>query len=537
MEIRVPFGDVFEDSVASDSHAEPSSSSHYIATERSPQLHVLIPASETNDRLCKTLLSSFLLNYPSPTLINFGKVFTGDTWDKGSHAGKIGGVYDFLSKDEKVYDGDLVLVIDGYDVWFQLPPEVLVKRYITLIRAANKRLQTQYGFTLASSKEPAARRRDETVQKYTQTVIFGADKLCWPNASDEPACASLPESILPPDVYGPETDKDSEGFKNRPKYLNSGALIGPVNDVRAIYERALEKIGQGRGAVGDQFIFAEILGEQEHSRQKFLATAATPCYVNPFGDLFPSISYSNTANMVGNSTSIVDQDLEFSAGLDYTSSLFQTMTHSADDIRYIVFSNTSHSDSGSSPEELPPDILSARLPFPVNDLFNNLTTNTIIPLSFDLDSLPAIDSNTWNDVQLAVNRKSTSSGYSTVPTLLHVNGDKSILDSWWPSMWYQQYARALLRQYIRTPQPFIWGSTTGKDTMWDLRGGRGGVWTADGRWSEWGRICQGVERTVFGDDKGIWGEEAGDGRTWNYWGQQVTGKVELLGAISHENVE
>ena len=100
-----------------------------LRARQQPSFHVLIPASETNKKLCKTLLSSFVLNYPSPTLINFKEVFTGDGWDKGAHAGKIKGVYDFLSKDKKVR---------GYDVWFRLPPEVMVKRYHTLIHEANE---------------------------------------------------------------------------------------------------------------------------------------------------------------------------------------------------------------------------------------------------------------------------------------------------------------------------------------------------------------------------------------------------------------
>jgi len=42
---------------------------------------------------------------------------------------------------------------------------------------------------------------------------------------------------------------------------------------------------------------------------------------------------------------------------------------------------------------------------------------------------------------------------------------------------------------------------------------------------EWGDVCKGVEESVFADGKGEWGVEEGDGKTWNGWGSQVTGKV------------
>lgn len=489
---------------------------------RGPSFHVLIPASETNDKLCKTLLSAFVLNYPPPTLINFGQVFTGDSWDKGSHAGKIKGVYDFLIKDEKVHDDDLVLIIDGYDVWFQLTPEVLVKRYHKLIHDANQRLRNQYGTVL--EEKPWKGVQKKKVQRYVQTVVFGADKLCWPNQPDDPACASLPEPTLPRNAYGSHTDQDPEGYTNRPKYLNSGTIIGRVDDVRAIYERALEKVDQDLGAIGDQFVFAEILGEQEYHRQLFISNMARPCYY-PLFNAFPfSKTLSPPIKAVKNMTLPQNRRYDFSIGLDYTSYLFQTMTHSSDDIAFISYANISSSTlprsfSQISSLSLSLDVNTARPPFPTNDTAIALATGKLLPLSANLDSLPPPAQNTWLKQPLATNLHSLS-----VPTLLHINGDKSLLDSWWPSLWYQPHARALLRAYTRTPQPFLWGTVDGEEKTWDRRGGRGGFWKTDGWWMEWGDVCKGVEDTVFADGKGFWGLEEGDGRLYNAWGQQITGR-------------
>ena len=494
---KLPFADILNDASQSQSSLQASAQHQnndtltYSAL-REPSFHVLIPASETNEKLCKTLLSGFILNYPPPTLINFGQVFTGDNWDKGSHAGKIKGVYDFLSKDKKVYDDDLVLVIDGYDVWFQLPPEVLVQRYHKIIRDANQRLRKQYGTVLEA--KPWKGGQKKKVQRYMQTVIFGADKLCWPNAPEDPACASLPESTLPRNAYGPNTDQDPKGLTSRPRYLNSGTVIGRVDDVRAIYERALEKVDQGLGAIGDQFVFAEILGEQEFQRQLLMSNMARPWYY-PLFNTFPySHPLSPSAKAVKNTTLAQNRRYDFSIGLDYTSSLFQTMTHSSDDIAFITYTNVTSSSlpqsfSPVSSLSLPLDINTSRPPFPTNDTLIALATSKLLPLSASLDILPHPTQNSWLSQAIATNLHSLS-----VPTLLHINGDKSLLDSWWPSLWYQPYARALLRAYMRTPQPFLWGTVDGEEKTWDRRGGRGGVW-----------------------------------RTYNPWGQQITGKVQDKG--------
>ncbi|KAL9100312.1 MAG: hypothetical protein Q9163_004291 [Psora crenata] len=181
-----------------------------------PFFHLLIPASQSNPDLCKNLLSAFILGYPSPTLINWGlDAKEGSVFKESTiHTAKIGGVYDFLNDESRVKDDDLVLIIDGYDVWFQLPPHVLIERYHELVEEADLRLKGRYGMI---SEDQNGDEIPERVPKYTQTVIWGADKICWPNPMEDPACAAVPHSTLPKDVYGPETDKDPEAFLNRPR--------------------------------------------------------------------------------------------------------------------------------------------------------------------------------------------------------------------------------------------------------------------------------------------------------------------------------
>jgi hypothetical protein len=141
------------------------------------------------------------------------------------------------------------------------------------------------------------------------------------------------------------------------------------------------------------------------------------------------------------------------------------------------------------------------------------STNTTSPFRNEPTDLPSIlhpdslpTALPWKQIPLATNIHVPS-----IPVLLHFNGDKSYLESWWPNMWYHSYARSLLRRYIRSPPPAT------------QRGGRGGVWTDDGRWFSWGDMCGGWEEEVFGDGLGRWGKEGkGDGKTYDTWGKAIT---------------
>ncbi|KAL8923857.1 MAG: hypothetical protein Q9172_002945 [Xanthocarpia lactea] len=492
-----------------------------------PSFHLLLPATESNSNFCKTLLSTFALAYPPPTLINYGKKFDGDSWDKGSHAGKIRGVYDFLSDKKKVKDEDMVLVVDGYDAWFQLPPAIMIKRYQQLIIEANNRLRRRYGTELKIAEGEGG---SEMGPKYIQTVVFGADKLCWPNGLSEPACAAVPYSTLPKDVYGPLTDTDPEGFLNRPRYLNSGTVMGPAKDVRAIYGVAVEKVEKdNRGTLGDQFVFAEIFGEQEYQREsQRLSTqgAGGRWYEWLSSALGASDSPLATNQTINNMTVIPGRRYEFGIGLDYTSAMFQTMTHSAHDIDFLTYNDSTsfpeimaeHQYLRAFPSVPPMDIQYAHGPLWYSSPGNHSLEpkdSILLPHSDKLDDLPGhLD---WFEVPLATNLYT-----GTVPSLLHINGDKSLLDDWWPSMWYHPYGRALVRRYIRSTQTrqAARAAAAGGQTWWDVRGGRGGVWTDTGLWMSWGEVCKNAE-DVFQDGKGKWGREEGSRKVTNGFGKVV----------------
>ena len=498
----------------------------------SPSFHLLIPASKKNPNLCKTLLSSFLLNYPSPTLINYGKVFDESKWGKGSHTGKIRGVYEFLSDDKKVKDDDLVLIIDGYDVWFQLPPQILIERYYTLISEANERLRRRYGMIVHEKSRGSG--ETEMIQKYSQKVLFAADKICWPNSAQDPACAAVPYSTLPKNIYGPETDNDPQSFLMRPRYLNSGTVIGPVAQVRKLYDYAVKKAEEeGRGTIGDQYVFAEILGEQEYQRevQRKSSQGTGGRWLDWLSDALGTSESPLAANTtINNMTAMPGQNYEFAIGLDYESQLFQTMTHSIDDVEYITYNDSAlvshiqetYPSLSSRPLSLPVDVQRAEPPFsyaaPGNR--NDETKDSILlPFSPNLDNIK--EEPTWYEVPLATNVITSST-----PTMLHFNGDtKHLLADWWPLMWYFSSSRVLLRRYMRSTK----GAAAAREAAegglnwWDTRGGRGGVWTDKNLWMGWKEVCKRTEDAVFADGRGVWGKEEGDGRIVNFFGKVLAG--------------
>ena len=494
-------------------------------TKTNPSFHLLIPASESNAKLCKTLLSSFVLGYPSPTLINYKKVFEDNGWDNGTHVGKIRGVYDYLRDGANMADDDLVLIIDGYDVWFQLPPDIMITRYHSVVEDANKRLRHRYGtITRDKPDEPGQK---ETVPRYRQSVIFASDKICWPNQPEDPACAAVPFSTLPKNIYGPQTDKDPESYLNRPRFLNSGTIIGKVADVRAIYEYALIKVEEeNRGTIGDQFVFAEIFGEQEYQREILRQTTRNEFgwfLSKVWGDLDSPLDANMTIKPV---SPIPGKNYEFSLGLDYGSELFQTMTHSSNDVEFVRYNDSSvlddiqekHISLHSIPFYLPADLLKADDPFwyasPGNHSKDPID-GILLPFSSKLDTINDIEP-TWEEVPLATNLFVPS-----IPTLLHINGDKSLLSTWWSSIWFHPHGRALLRRYIRSSQTSLAAeaATEGGLSWWDTRGGRGGVWTDRETWMSWGEVCKKTEEEVFGDGLGRWGKEMGSVSTTNVFGK------------------
>lgn len=152
-------------------------------------LHLLIAATTSNKYLCRLLLSAAVLNYPVPTLINWGAEIDHSPFDQ--HLDKVNRILEYL-KSFALEDGeDLVIIVDAYRVLFQLRSDVLIRRFFAVREAADQRA------ALAVEPQVASRHQIQ------HTVIFGSDKLCWPSRRGKRhACWAVPQFPLPPNSFG-----------------------------------------------------------------------------------------------------------------------------------------------------------------------------------------------------------------------------------------------------------------------------------------------------------------------------------------------
>ncbi|KAK2592077.1 hypothetical protein QQS21_010213 [Conoideocrella luteorostrata] len=378
------------------------------------RVHLLIPANRADYRLCRTLASTLVNRYPSPTLINWEQQ-PGDASMNGYDmtTGKNWGVLQFLRSLPSEADQDLVIMVDAYDVIFQLPLDVVLQRYEAINKQATDRLIRQHG--------------EEQVLRYglNQTIIMGAEKYCWPLNHKHPACWAVPASPLPPDVYGSRTDRGN-GEKSRPRWLNSGTIMGPVGDLRKLYEHAHMLWTAYDTDGGDQDYFSNIYGRQELSRQQLRGSKE---WIFGFGKTYKekSLIWPHMET----------QHVDYHLGVDLSSSLFQMMNGAIGDVSSVVHSASAEVEAKDR-QHRTAGVYGAPFPFP-DDLLQSR-----IPNGGQINGQPDI---TWRDVSLFTNFYARC-----IPAVLHYNGDvKSSVDKSWRAQWWQGRGREMVR--LRTSEP------------------------------------------------------------------------------------
>ncbi|KAK5942280.1 hypothetical protein PMZ80_004843 [Knufia obscura] len=406
-------------------------------------LHLIVPATSSNHHLCQLLLSAAILGYPSPTLINWNAPEDED--DYVQHLTKVEGILNHLNSLEPQHDDDLVLMVDGYDAWFQLPPSVLIERYHSLVRDSSG----QYSRT--GTRHLLVRRSS------LDTVFFGQDKLCWPGGRSRAACWAVPDSTLSLQAFGPDTDHGIVEH-NRPRWLNSGTIMGPVKDVRDVFIATLEKIRANHTENSDQFYFANVFAEQSYARQ--------PAEV-------PTLSEEETVEI----PDIPDgQRTEYHIGIDYESALFQTVAFYEDYIAWVMYNQSS--DSMKSDHKhfnpyhhfaLPEDLQDSSPLDTLPEKGKRLATSHSSMLAEALGS--------WSSLPLGVNTITKQ-----VFPLIHFTGKKGYREMWWHRNWFYPYAGDLLRH------------------KQSLEEGVGDAWTAgqEVKVIPWSSLCGRYEEYLFG---------------------------------------
>lgn len=393
--------------------------------EEPRNIHLLIPATHADDQLCKGLLSASLLGYPAPVLINWNKSFTdevlaeGMDFRPGSHLAKPRGLYNYLQNFDNSAANDLVIVVDGLDAWFQLPPSVYLDRFGLISRRADDRVEQEVG--------PWA------VETYNihNKVVFSSTKNCWPLEFNKPGAFAIPESPQGPGFYGKDTDKVIEskdpdqwgGFRNfRNRFINSGGITGSLEGVRDLCDRTTEysTMPEHDYHGSDQGIMADIFGEQEMWRD--LVTSGSPGNP-PNVDLYKAFELHE------------EKRYEFGISLDYEELLVLSTGEHGNQTAWIRYNDRkeiaklSKADGYAHPyvASLPADLGRAEAPFPADHILHKIRT--------------------WADIPLFTNIRT---GYT--PAVVHHNEwaheAKTKFGATWPQMWFQPFAQKLYDRII-----------------------------------------------------------------------------------------
>lgn len=486
----------------------------------SPNFHLVLSALEHDHEFCKSTLSAMIMNYPPPTIVSvFGRPEKEPEWEQE----KLKGMLAYLEDKKIVQDDDLVMLVDGRNTWFQLPSEIMIRQYMHTMQDSNRRVKSIFG------------------KGYTQTIMFGAKRTC---DEDHTACSYMSSSpLMPRDLYRAGKGPIDRTTFSPAAYLNADMVMGPAKELRILFQTAASMFEKTKSqSTTLQSVMSTLFFEQMLARET-IKRKRQPTFLKAFDYITKTLTGLGSRTETRKFTLQMGRQYEFSIGLDYMHTLFQPLTNCvADELLAVNSGYSEHRPRhGRLLKYLPPAFINATGPFwRPDDSNNDLSPNDKaayiekLEYKYGLDKMPRRDTS-WTNVSLIQN---TYTG--VIPATFHVTyrrqsskdegqhenrssiiagGHSYAANITWRSLWYAGYERALLRRYFRTPQSPVGYHTAavGGDLLWDQRGGRGGVWTAESRlWLPWGEVdgvCGTYEliNDVFEDHKGVWFHEDEDG--------------------------
>ncbi|WPG99674.1 Hypothetical protein R9X50_00249300 [Acrodontium crateriforme] len=436
---------------------------HAFKAQDAQFLYILSPALYPSTEACKSVLTAEILHYPIPTMINLGLKENGEGMEKFPDSERITIVVEYLKKLPDYADESLVILLGTSSAWFQLRPDVLLNRYYDVNRKAEERLARDFG------------KRALKDGKIRQTVVFSAQNKCTSHEGHHPACYAVPESPLLNGMHR----------ATAPRFLNIGSIVGPVKDLRTIFERAAQKAGEDKTA-DVQKVLSELFAEQEIQREitrRSKWSWMTRTWNSWFGgrDVLTGEASRQVIDHLEGEFS------ELGMGLDYAGEIAVVTGEDVDNLVWKKYSSNS----------LPPEIAASMPPF--------------WSVSGGAD-LPAQQS--WSDLDLLTDTRTSIS-----PALI-VNDPSSEKNraaniephtQWWPKLWLQPFARPLLGASVFLPvaavasvvdnngtQHTFWNPLTTMD--------KAGIRTADQDFVSWEDMCREEQeiKDIFLDDKGPW---------------------------------
>lgn len=420
-------------------------------------LYILISTPDLNVELCRTVLSAEVLQYPSPTLVSWDAVPEDSREDARR---RITAIRDHLvSYPERAQD-HLVVLLEGPSNWFQLRPEVLLKRYYDVNRRATAILTQRHGKAILEK------------EGLRQSVILAASPKCGALTGKEIGCYAVPKH---PTAHSP-------------RFADLGFAIGPVHAMRGLYERAAAKLeSDSKTAIDDLTTLTEIFGEQEFQREVVLRR-----HWSSLRQLWHKV-----ASVFAIDRTVIEQpddrvQLEHQEGmpdgfglhLDYDNELgFSTAVSDGGFVWLSASSRTSNSAS-------PADIATSMPPF-----------WTVSGSGFPINQ-------SWDDVSLLKTRDNRA------PVVIHNSLTESfdIRSERWKKLWSKPHARKLFNTFMEVPAMPIAAVTDNngvEQVFWPPTSmEKAGARAADGTWYPWHKMCEGegqdLAAAIFGDGLGPW---------------------------------
>lgn len=284
-----------------------------------------------------------------------------------------------------------------------------------------------------------------------------------------------------------------------PQWLNSGTIMGPTKHLRDMFRATLEAIHANHTTDSDQFYFANIFGEQEYARirrkPEVLEERKNVRYSYELNE--NNISLQRLEPNISE-----DTNAEYHIGIDYTSTLFQTVAF------WKLYMTWVRAIDAWAPSQ------------PAASSHNPSRNSYNLSLAIDIrDSDPPYEAlrqksilteskwPSWEEAELNYNVVTNE-----MPVMVHFTGEKQFREIWWQKVWFQSRAQELRLASVASKSQLISSQPIG-GLMWnkaELAGiadvsydERGGSWSDAGSWLGWNMLCKDFESELYhvpGDD-------------------------------------